>query len=95
MNETAKIPCPFVTMGGKPCKGHIVKIEAYKVDLEWSAQGDGSWRFGWVEPRSRYHLFCSEKGNHVDSLRADNNQMKFYYQNLPDGAQKVIAASER
>ncbi len=60
--EMQRIPCPFVYSGGRRCTGHVVRIEAYKADVQWTLGEDGSWTFGWDRPRSHYHLFCSEKG---------------------------------
>ncbi len=56
-------PCPFVYAKGKKCTGHIWRIEAFKVDISWSRADDGKWSFAVGEPRSHYHLYCSEKGN--------------------------------
>ena len=53
-------PCPFVYANDKPCSGRIVRIEAYKADLSWEAVTDSEWTLSW-EPRSHFHLFCSEK----------------------------------
>ena len=58
--KIAKIPCPFVYAKGKHCTGHIVGVEAYKADIGWSFK-NGKWKFYHGEPRSHYHLFCSER----------------------------------
>lgn len=65
------IPCPFIYSNGRECAGHIVRIEAHKVDIDWQATKEGGWDFAFP-PRSHYHLFCSEKGNHAGSRRGDN-----------------------
>jgi hypothetical protein len=44
--------------------GHIVRVEAYKTDLAWVDDGEDAWRLGIGQPRSHFHVFCSEKGNH-------------------------------
>ncbi len=36
-------PCPYVYAKGKKCTGHIVRIEAFKVDLAWTLGNDGKW----------------------------------------------------
>ncbi len=63
--------------------GTIVRIEAYKADIEWEYANDGTWQFGF-SPRSHCHLFCSEKGNHAGYKRQDNYKMKFYFDQLPE-----------
>ena len=65
------IPCPFVYSTGKRCTGHVAKVEAYKADLEWSFDTGNGWTFSAGEPRSHYHVFCSEKGNHAGVTRED------------------------
>jgi hypothetical protein len=40
------------------------------------------------EPRSHYHLYCSEKGNHAGYGRED--AVKRYYQDLPPTLRKVV-----
>ena len=77
-----ELPCPFVYANGRRCTGHITHIEAYKADVTWRPDHDGKWRPSVGEPRSHYHLFCSEKGNHAGSARDDHPQMKLRY--LPD-----------
>jgi hypothetical protein len=79
------IPCPFVYANGKNCPGHITRVEAYKADLSWDRQADGTWKFEWDGPRSHYHVFCSLKGNHAGYGRPDDSQMKLYLDQLPDG----------
>jgi hypothetical protein len=80
-----RIPCPFVYAKGRKCTGHIVRVEAYKADITWTPDGDGRWRPSIGAPRSHYHLFCSEKGNHAGYGRSDSDQMKCYPNRLPDG----------
>lgn len=83
-------PCPYVYKNGKRCPGHIVRVEAYKADLKWSFDKEqGQWNFTWDEPRSHYHLFCSEKDNHAGFGRED--ALKFYLGQLPEGLRNVIA----
>jgi hypothetical protein len=62
----AFVACPFVYADGRACTGHVVRVEAYKADITWSADDEGRWRFGF-QPRSHYHVFCSEKGTMRDS----------------------------
>jgi hypothetical protein len=81
------IPCPFIYGNGKSCPGYVARIEAYKADLEWSFDGSG-WSFDF-RPRSHYHVFCSEKGNHAGYKRGD--RLKLYYDQLPAALQDVIA----
>jgi len=88
-------PCPFVSTKGKKCAGHIVRIEAFKADLAWRLADDGTWTFEVGEPRSHYHLYCSEKDNHAGYGKPDSEAMKFYYQNLPAALQEVIVQREK
>lgn len=82
-------PCPYVYARGRKCKGHIVRIEAFKADLAWVRMKDGVWAFDVGQPRSHYHLYCSEKDNHAGFGRED--ALKYYYQNLPEQLRKVVA----
>src|ERR1035437_6736073 len=84
-------PCPFVYAKGKRCFGHIVRIEAFKADLAWHCADDGKWSFAVGEPRSHYHLYCSEKDNHAGYGRPDAAAMKFYFQDLPPTLQKAVS----
>ena len=86
-------PCPFVYAKGKKCTGHIVRIEAFKADLSWLRGDDGKWTFASGEPRSHYHVYCSEKDNHAGYGRPDADTLKFYYQDLPPSLRKVITGS--
>ncbi len=86
----SEIPCPYLYARGQQCAGHIVRVEAYKADLQWVHDASGNWTFVCGEPRSHYHLFCSEKGNHSGSMRADNDQMKRFFGDLPVELQAVI-----
>ena len=88
--SSEKIPCPFVYANGKTCPGHVVRIAAFKVDLEWTLQEDGSWARHIGEPRSHYHLYCSEKGNHAGYDRPDSEKLKFYRGHLAGGLDAVI-----
>ncbi len=85
-------PCPFVYASGKKCSGHIVRIAAFKADMSWSRSDDGQWSLSVGEPRSHYHLYCSEKNNHAGFGRDD--ALKFYYRDLPPTLQKVIAEAK-
>lgn len=86
------IPCPFVYADGHSCPGRIVRIEAYKADLIWEQGPDGQWRFGF-SPRSHYHLFCSEKGNHAGYRRMDDQQMKLHWRELPPEIDALFEAT--
>ena len=79
------VPCPFVYASGKHCTGHVTRVEVYKADLSWDLQHDGTWKFEWGRPRSHFHLFCSAKGNHAGYRSSDNEQMKRFLDQLPDG----------
>ncbi len=83
MKDSTKIPCPFVYANGKSCTGHVVRIEAYKCDIEWTPDTEGRSRAMIKQPRSHYHLFCSEKDNHAGYGHPDDNRMKFYLGDLP------------
>ena len=76
------IPCPFVYADGRKCTGHITHVEAYKVDVSWRPDREGKWQLSIGEPRSHYHVFCSEKGNHAGTMRADDPRLKYYYGDL-------------
>src|SRR6478752_5385055 len=69
--EKMNQPCPYVDAKGKKCKGHIVRIEAFKADLAWHRSDEGKWTFSVGEPRTHYHLYCSEKGNHAGFNKPD------------------------
>ena len=86
----AQIPCPFVSVNGKCCTGHVVRIEAYMADLAWSPNDDGKWVFGHDEPRSHYHLFCSKKGTHAGYDGSHSDQLKRYLQELPDPLRQIV-----
>ncbi|MGD2145433.1 MAG: hypothetical protein PVH41_01925 [Anaerolineae bacterium] len=85
------IPCPFVYADGKRCTGEIKRIEVYKADITWSRRPDGAWELEW-DPRSHYHLFCSEKGTHSGWAKRDDSRMKFYLSELPAAVRAVLAA---
>jgi hypothetical protein len=91
MSES-KLQCPFVYASGKRCSGHVVSVEAYKADVAWTPQPDGSWAASIGEPRSHYHIVCSEKGNHAGTVRADDSRMKFYFNQLPPEIRAAIVA---
>ncbi len=88
----AFLPCPFVYADGKRCPGRIVRVEAYKADLEWRELEDETWLFDW-RPRSHYHLFCSERGNHAGYKKQDDDRMKFSFENLPKEVQRLLDAT--
>jgi hypothetical protein len=85
------VPCPYVYAKGKKCTGHIVRIEAFKADIAWHRADDGKWSLAVGEPRSHFHLYCSEKDNHAGHGKPD--AMKFYYQDLPPTLKKVITGT--
>jgi hypothetical protein len=88
-----RIPCPYVYAKGRKCKGHIVRVAAFKADLEWTRASDGRWKFNVGNPRSHYHLYCSEKNSHAGIRRED--ALKFYYSNLPPDLRAIIDAPIR
>jgi hypothetical protein len=85
MNE--KIPCPYVYARGRKCTGYVVKVAAFNADIEWRFN-DGEWKFSAGCPKSHYHVYCSEKGNHAGAIGDD--ALKFYFQNLPEQIAAVI-----
>ena len=89
VNVPKTVPCPFVYANGKRCTGHVVRVEAYKADLLWTCK-DGRWFLRFSEPRSHFHLFCSEKGNHAGYPRRDSEQMKFYWRHLPEELREAL-----
>jgi hypothetical protein len=86
-----QIPCPFVYANGRPCEGHINRIEAYSATVQWMQRPNGAWVFGWQE-RSHYHLFCSLKGAHAGMDRTDDPRMKCDGDQLP---QAILMLLER
>jgi hypothetical protein len=86
------LPCPFIYANGKRCTGTITRIEAYKAEIIWERREDRRWVFGFA-PRSHYHLFCSEKGNHAGSRRTDNPQMKFHWRQLPEEVRGILMST--
>ena len=75
-------PAPYVFPDSRLCPGHLVKIEAFNADLSWVFGESGGWTFKHSQPRSRYQLFCSERGDHAgDSLP---EQMKCYLSGMSD-----------
>lgn len=87
------IPCPFVYANGKVCTGHIIRIEAYKADVQWELDKQGEWEFAF-SPRSHYHLYCSEKGSHSGWKQEDDSRMKFYLNELPDEVTAIMYRTE-
>jgi hypothetical protein len=89
MNE---IPCPFVYATGKACVGYIDRVAVFKADVEWTRGPDDAWSVDW-SPRSHYHLFCSERGNHAGTKRNDDDRMKFFYRDLPEDVKRPVDAT--
>ena len=87
-----KIQCPFVYASGKKCTGHVARVEVYKADISWVGQPDGTWGFAF-DPRSHFHLFCSERDNHAGYARRDDERMKFYADTLPKEIWQAIKAA--
>ncbi len=88
--DASMIPCPFVYAGGKRCKGHVVAIEAFRVDLRWNKTPQG-WTFNRGQPRSHYHVYCSEKGNHAGHARDDSSQLKLHPSEMSPELLKLIS----
>lgn len=91
MPESETVACPFVYAKGKGCTGIVVRIEAYRADLEWVRQDDGGYEFGW-SPRTHYHVFCSDRGNYA-GIRGDDGRMKFWLDELPDKLRSVVLSA--
>ncbi len=89
----ARIACPFVYANGRVCPGNAVRIEAYKADLAWSVNDDGTWSFD-LRLRSHFHVFCSEKGNHAGFRRQDPEAMKFWFDQLPAELKEVLERTQ-
>ncbi len=87
-----KVSCPQVYANGEACDGHVVQFEAYKADLKWE-YADGGWRFAFF-PRSHFHLYCSEKGDHVGHRPSADVRMKFFLDQLPDDLRALIVATD-
>jgi hypothetical protein len=86
--------CPFVYASGKHCSGRVVRVEAFKADLAWTSNDSGGdWNFSW-SARSHFHLFCSDKGNHAGTVRPDSDQMKFYWDQLPEDVQQLLDGTQ-
>jgi hypothetical protein len=86
-----KVPCPFVYANGEKCRGHVVRVEAYRANLAWALDRNGQWAFGY-SPRSHYHVTCSEKGNHAMG-GDDDPRMKFFWDTLPEELRRVLKAT--
>ena len=91
--EGRRIACPFVYANGRGCTGHVVRVEAYKADLAWSAEADGSWSFDF-RARSHFHVFCSEKGNHAGFRRQDPDDLKFWFDTLPEALRRILEQTQ-
>jgi hypothetical protein len=89
----ARIACPFVYANGRVCVGHVVRVEVYKADMDWSVDAEGVWHFGF-RPRSHFHLFCSEKGNHAGFRGQDPVALKYWFDHLPEGLQRIIQGTQ-
>jgi len=87
--KPARIPCPFIYANGRTCAGYVVRFEVYKADLSWTTDADGAWNFQF-RPRSHFHVFCSDKGNHAGFRRQDPNTLKFWFDTLPEEIQQII-----
>ena len=87
-----KLECPFVYASGKQCIGRIVRVEVYKADITWEQTPGGQWDVSW-NPRSHYHLFCSEKGNHAGHKMPDDERMKFYFHELPKAVRSMLESA--
>ena len=86
------IPCPFTDADGQVCPGSIVRVEAYKADLRWEQASNGGWDFSVGEPRSHYHLFCSEVGSHAGAKGEDDPHMKCNFIDLPTALRRIARA---
>jgi hypothetical protein len=76
---------------GEPCPYVYAKYE-FKPLKPISHRGDDEkWSFEAGQPRSHYHLYCSEKDNHAGYAWPD--AMKYYCQDLPPSLQKVIVGT--
>ena len=58
------------------------------MDLSWALNSEGKWEFGFSEPRSHHHLYCSDNGNHAGSRAED--RINRYYADLPEDLKAVI-----
>lgn len=92
IDKPPPIPCPFVYATGRACEGHIVRMEAYKAEAVWEQGEDGRWGFDIASPM-RYHLFCSQKGNHAGFDRPAPPSMKYWAKELPEELQKMLIAT--
>jgi len=87
------LPCPYVFPNGERCPGHIVNIEAFNADLSWALGEGGEWTFNHSQPRSQYHLFCSERDNHAGDRRPE--QMNCYLSGMPDDLLSLVTTHAR
>jgi hypothetical protein len=86
-------PCPYLSPNGQRCPGHIVRVEALNADLSWALRENGDWKLNHSQPRSQYHLYCSERGDHSGDKRPE--QMKRYLSRLPDDLMLLVTAHAR
>ena len=89
----APFPCPYLFPNGQRCPGHVVRVEAFHADLSWALGENGEWTFSHSQPRSQYHLFCSEKGNHDGDRRPE--QMNVYLSGMSDDLLALVTAHAR
>jgi hypothetical protein len=85
-----RFPCPYVFPEGQRCPGHILRVKALNADLSWVLGENGEWTFNHSQPRSQYHLYCSERGDHAGDKRPE--QMKRYLSGLPEDLLVLVTA---
>jgi len=44
-------------------------------------------------PRSHYHVFCPEKGNHAGFRRQDPADLKFWFDTLPTPIREMLEST--
>jgi hypothetical protein len=59
------LPVPVPVSRGSTVSGSHLKSEALNADLSWVLGENGEWTFNHSQPRSQYHLYCSERSDHA------------------------------
>ena len=87
--------CPFVYANGKNCKGYVESLKIVKPNVIVTLNENGKVIGISIEPKYHVHLKCSEKDNHAGCMSPDSEQMKIWYNDLPEDLRKQIEWSKK
>lgn len=87
--------CPFVYSNGKQCDGYISEIKIIKADILANLTEDNKLSDLDVNTDYHVHLYCSKKSNHAGSARRDSDQMKIWWNELPDEIKQQILGEQK